>query len=58
MPYKGHKSITVREEDYEYFMSLWIEKKDQLMKQGIRSFGAFVTKMLYEALELDKKRTE
>lgn len=57
MPYKGHKSITVRDEDYEYFWRLWQSKKDELRKKGVRSFSAFVTMKLYEALELDEKRT-
>jgi len=39
-------------------MDLWKEQKDELMKQGIRSFGAFVTKMLYEALERIEKQAQ
>ena len=57
MPYKGHKTITLREEDYDYFWDLWQEQKPELMKKGIRSFGAFVTRKLYEALEQDEKRS-
>ena len=57
MPYKGHKTITLREEDYNYFWDLWQEEKEDLMKLGVRSFGAFVTRKLYEALELDEKRS-
>ena len=56
MPYKGFKSITMREEDYDHFMELWENQKDELMKKGIRSFSAFVTRLLYEAIEREEQQ--
>jgi len=58
MPAKGFKSITIRDEDYDFFKQLWDENKAKLRKQGITSFGGFVTKMLYEALERDEKQAQ
>ena len=58
MPYKGHRSVTIREEDYKYFWDLWQEQKEELMKRGVRSFGAFITRKLYEAIELDERQAQ
>jgi len=57
MPYKGFKSVTLREEDYTFFMDLWEKRKGELRKKGIRSFSAFITRMLYEALEREEQYT-
>ena len=57
MPYKGHKSVTLREEDYNFFWSLWEKQKEELKKKGVRSFSAFVTMKLYEAIERDEQHT-
>lgn len=51
MPYKGFKSITVREEVYNYFWRKWQENKEKYRKQGITSFSGFVTKLLYDMIE-------
>ncbi|RJS93668.1 hypothetical protein CW705_01450 [Candidatus Bathyarchaeota archaeon] len=58
MPRKGFKSITVREEVYNYFWDLWQRNKEEYRKQGITSFSGFVTKLLYEMIEKEKKRLE
>ena len=50
MPRKGHKSITIPEKEYNYFMDLWNEEKEELMKEGVRSFSAYVTLTLYRGL--------
>ena len=51
LPYKGFKSITVREEVYNYFWEKWQKNKEKYRKQGITSFSGFVTKLLYEMIE-------
>ena len=51
MPYKGFKSITVREEVYDYFWRLWQENREEYRRRGITSFSGFVTKLLYEMIE-------
>jgi len=51
LPYKGFKSITVREEVYNYFWRKWQENKEKYRKQGITSFSGFVTKLLYDMIE-------
>jgi len=56
MPRKGFKSITVKEEVYDYFWDLWQRNKEEYRKQGITSFSGFVTKLLYEMIEKEKKR--
>ena len=48
----------MRQEDYDYFWKLWEDQKEDLMKQGVRSFGAFVTRKLYEAIQLDEKHNQ
>lgn len=57
MPRKGHKSITMPEEDYRFFWDLWEAQRDDLKKRGVRSFSAFVTMKLYEAFALDERST-
>lgn len=67
MPRKGYKSktlkngweaILIRDEDYEYLKSLYEEKEPELRKQGITDFDGFAVKLLFDAVELDKKRTQ
>jgi len=45
------------EDDYKFFWSLWEKQKEELKKKGVRSFSAFVTMKLYEAIERDEQRT-
>jgi len=56
MPRKGFKSITVKEEVYDYFWDLWQRNKEEYRKQGITSFSGFVTKLLYEMIGKEKER--
>ena len=55
MPRKGWKSITVKEEVYDYFWDLWQKNKEEYRKKGITSFSGFVTKLLYEMIEKEKE---
>jgi hypothetical protein len=55
MPPKGHKSITLREEDYAYFLEQYNAEKVSLVRQGVRSFSAYITMMLFKAFESEKK---
>jgi len=55
MPPSGHRSITIRNEDYEYFLTRFKENKKALNRRGVRSFSAFVTMKLYTALESEEK---
>ncbi|MCW4012725.1 MAG: hypothetical protein NWF07_07005 [Candidatus Bathyarchaeota archaeon] len=54
MPRKGYRSITVREEIYQDLMKKYEENKEQLLRQGITSFGGYVTKFLYDALDQEE----
>ena len=58
VPYKGWKSITVREDVYNYFWNIWQKNKEKYIRQGITSFSGFVTKLLYEMIEKEKERLE
>jgi len=55
MPYKGHKSITVREDIYEKLMGLYKENELKYRKQGVNSFSAFVSRYLWELLEREEQ---
>jgi predicted CopG family antitoxin len=57
MPRKGWKAITVSDEVYDYFQSEWEKQKKELRKHGVNSFSGFVTKMICEALEKEKKKS-
>jgi len=50
MPVKGFKVVTFREDDYNFFKELWEEQKPELLKEGVRSFSAYVTLTLYQGL--------
>jgi len=56
MPPTGHKSITIREEDYTYFLEKYQEQRESLARQGVRSFSAYLTMMLYKAFEHEEKQ--
>jgi len=51
MPYKGFKSITVREEVYDKLWKIWEERKDKCVREGITSFSSFITNLLFEIAE-------
>ena len=55
MPPQGHKTITMREEDYDYFQEQYNKDKEELARNGVRSFSAYITMKLYQAFELEKK---
>jgi len=57
LPRKGYKSITVREEVYNFFKEEYEKKKDELRLKGIPSFSAFCTKLLYELIQREKVGT-
>lgn len=57
MPKKGFKSITVKENVYNYFMDEYKKVKDEMAVKGIRSFSGYVTYRLSQLIELEKKRT-
>lgn len=56
MPRSGFKSITVKEEVYNYFKDEYDKRASELRLQGITSFSAFCTKLLYEMLQIEKQR--
>ncbi len=53
MPPQGHKTITIREEDYHYFYKQYTKNKDKLARTGVRSFSAYVTMKLYQSFEAE-----
>jgi hypothetical protein len=57
MPRKGYKSITVKENVYDYFKKEYEKVKDEMGIKGIRSFSGFVSMRLAEMLEQEQKRT-
>jgi len=58
MPYKGYKSITVKEEVYNRLWAVWEERREEYLRQGITSFSGFVTRFLYELVEREERRTQ
>jgi len=54
MPYKGWKTITVKDEVYDYFQGRWLKEKDEYREQGITSFSGFVTKLLFEMIKQEE----
>lgn len=52
MPDKGWKSITIREEVFQELLECWQNNMSDYRKQGITSFSGFITKLLYENLEI------
>jgi hypothetical protein len=57
MPEKGYKSITVKQEVYDYLMKEYkARKREWLVKYGISSFSGYVTHRLNELMELDEKQ--
>jgi hypothetical protein len=56
MPEKGYKSITVKQEVYDYLMKEYkSQKQEWLIKRGISSFTGYVTYRLNELMEQDEK---
>jgi hypothetical protein len=58
MPRQGYKSITVREEVYQYFWEEWQKNKLELNLKSIMSFSAFCTYLLNKIIEQEKKRNQ
>jgi hypothetical protein len=57
MPKKGYKSITLKAEVYDYFFNEWLKvKEDYAIKKGIHSFSAYVTYLLAQLINQDKKQ--
>jgi len=57
MPEKGYKSITVKQDVYDYLMKEYkANQKDWLVKHGISSFSGYVTYRLNELMEQDEKQ--
>jgi len=56
MPKKGYKTITVKAEVYDYFFNEWLKVKDEYsIKNGIRSFSAYITYLLAQLMTDDTK---
>jgi len=55
-PIKGYKSITVKDDVYNYFFKEWLKVKEEYaIKKGVRSFSAYVT---YCLVQIMKEETE
>ncbi len=51
MPKKGYKSITLKNETYDYFFNEWLKVKEEYtIKKGIRSFSAYITHRLAQLM--------
>lgn len=58
MPKKGWKSITVKEDVYDYFKKEYDKRKvENKLEDGITSFTGFINHRLYQMLQQEKKRT-
>ena len=58
-PKPGYKSITVKEDIYNYFYNQWLSVKDEYsITKGIRSFSAYVTYRLAQLMEEEKRHRE
>ena len=56
MPRKGYKTITVKAEVYDYFFKEWLKVKEEYaIKKGIHSFSAYVTYLLAQLMNEEKK---
>lgn len=57
MPEKGYKSITVKQDVYDYLKKEYTDRKREwLVKHGISSFSGYVTYRLNELMEQDEKQ--
>ena len=57
MPAKGFRTITVREDVYDYFFKEYDKNKTNLaVKKGITSFSGYVSHRLSQLMEQEKKR--
>ena len=57
MPKAGFKSITVSEEVYDKFFDVFEKNKPELVMKGINSFSGYVTYMLEQTMQKDRKST-
>jgi hypothetical protein len=59
MPERGYKSITVKQDVYDFLMAEYTQqKKEWLVRHGISSFSGYVTYRLNELMEQDKTRIQ
>jgi len=59
MPEKGYKSITVKQDVYDFLMKEYkAQKRDWLVRKGISSFSGYVTYRLNELMKLDKQHIQ
>jgi len=57
MPAPGFKSITVRQDVYDYFMEEYKKRKvENRLEDGITSFSGYISKRLYDLIQQEKKR--
>ena len=49
-----YKSITVSTAVYDRFHNAYLTRKDELVEEGIRSLGGFISRMLDDALHEDE----
>jgi len=58
MPAKGFKTITVKDNVYDFLFSEWEKSKDKLrLEKGITSFSGYVTYRLSQLIEQEKKHS-
>ncbi|XHH09972.1 MAG: hypothetical protein ACFCUE_04905 [Candidatus Bathyarchaeia archaeon] len=56
-PKKGYKSITVKAEVYDYYYNQYLKvKEDYALKKGIQSFSSYITYILFQLIEEEKKK--
>lgn len=53
LPKKGYKSITVKQEVYDYYHAQWQQNKQKYAIKGVNSFSAFITYVLDKALKCE-----
>ena len=59
MPERGYKSITVKQDVYDFLMKEYTkQKKEWLVRNGISSFSGYVTFRLNELMQQDKQHSQ
>ena len=56
MPKEGWKSITVRQDVYDYFKKQYEKRKlEEKLESGVTSFSGYVNHLLYKLMKQEKK---
>jgi len=54
MPKSGYKSLTIKDEVYDHFKSIYLRNEIELRKVGVTSFAGFTTLILTTLIDNPK----